>query len=108
MQLDDEIAAGIETPRRAFQHPRQLTRRPAQEMAVREQRRATAAAVESRSGLVVVETFRGGSPIDLEIRVMHGLGGPGIELQSPDVPRRRHRDRHHEAAKHIGTVALSR
>ena len=50
--------------------------------------------------------FEAGSPIDLEIRVMHCLGGPGIELQSPDVPRRRNRDRHHEAAKHIGTVAL--
>ena len=104
VRLDDEVASGRQLPRSVLQQPRHLTRRPSEEMAVRELCLAAAAAVESRAGFLLVEATRRSRRVDFHIGVVDGSGCAGTKFQPADEPRPRHGYRDHERAKDVGAV----
>ena len=83
VQLHDEIAAGLERPRQLRRHERRdLSRRPAEEMAVGILRRSRHQAVVAGQRIGLVQLARRGGAIDADVGVMHDARVAGMELDA--------------------------
>ena len=108
VQLDDEIAAGLETPRHAVgRRARRLTGRPAEQVPGGYARPAPSTRVVPARG----PASRAGATTACDRRRGWRDERAGIartELHRPDVARGRRRNRQHEGAKDIGAVGGTR
>ena len=102
MQLDDEIAAWLETPLRPIRRGmRRLAGRPPEQLPFRIPRVALHAAAVSRLGVARIELAGGSRAIDTEVRMMDNARVAGPELQPPHISRTGHRNRDHERSKDV-------
>ena len=83
---------------------RRLPGRPSEKHPVGKSRLAAAAALVSRSRLVIVAPPRQPRAIDLDVGVMHDFRVSRPEFHRPDVRRRAHGNRNHEGAKDIAAL----
>ena len=109
VQLDDEIGVRLEAPREILrQQRRHLTRRPAEEMAVGILRRVRDQAVVARARICLVETTRGGGPIDADVGVVDDAGVARPELQPAHEARAVDGHRQDEDVKDVGAFRRQR
>ena len=105
MQLNDQVAAGLETPLRpGGRFVRRLPRRPAKQLTFRVPRIAFHAAFVTRLGIAKIELMRRPRAIDAEVRMMDDARIAGMKFERPDVSRLRGRDRDHERPKDISAI----
>ena len=109
VQLDDEVAARVETPRRpGRRRPRRLTRRPSEELPFRVSRIRHHAADVARLGIALVQTPRRFRAIDADARVVDNARVVGTEFHRAHVPRTVERNRQHERAERVAAAGGDR
>ncbi len=105
MHFDDQVGARSETPRQALREQRSdLTRRPAEKMAVGVDGGVREQSVVPRSRVLFVERARGRRAIDPDVGMMHDLRIARPEFHTPDVAHALDWNRQHEHARNIGAL----
>ena len=106
VELDDEIALGLETPAHTRRRvPGRLARRPSKKHPVGKSGLAAAASLVPHARLVCVATSRETRPVDFDIRVVHNLRIPWAEFHGFDVRGSLDGNRDDEGAKHIAPLS---
>ena len=107
VELHDEIAVGVEPPRRVpFEERRKLSRRPAEELPVREFSAATQPAVEAGSRVRGIVGATRACAVDADVRVMDDAWIVGTELEPAHVVSTRQPERDDEISQLIGPSRL--
>ena len=105
VQLHNEVAAGLKGPRQIGRHQwGDLSRRPAEEVAVGILGRARHQAVVSGERVGGVEPARRVGAIDADVGVVHDAGVARMELDAPHVAAFVNRDGQREDSECIGRV----
>jgi hypothetical protein len=109
VQLDDQVGVPVQTPGEIFrQERRHLAGRPAEEVAVRIDRRSRNQSAVARSGIRIVETPRRRRRVDADVRVVHDLRVAGPEFQPAHEAHAVHGDRQDEDVKGVGAFRRQR